>query len=414
MARGKTGGIGNGLEIHRGKFRLRFTYNGTRYREWLSFSTATKNGLEAAQRKAKDVREDIRLGRFDYAAHFPNSGSLLSSSPASHRPGRSLKKMGDLYLQTVKNLLAPATYYQYECALKEWYEVLGADTKCREIEALDLEATVGGMPWTSARRRNNALIPLRALFAKAAKAERFDDPTLGLKNQKRQKKTPDPFDDQEREAILEYMRGNLPEQVWNFYEFAFFSGLRPEEQVALAWDHLDLRADEFKVEQTRSFRGELREHTKTYQERAVRFNARSREAIKRQMKWTRAKPHGFIFENPETGEPWSGSRIGWKRHGDREEDRKETYWSRALRALRMRKRRAYTTRHSFITWAIMNGANIEWVARQVGHTSGAMIHSTYFAWIERANQAGDREAAKLEQASGKAVPNWPRIGPKAS
>jgi integrase len=411
MARGKTGGLGNGLDIHRGKFRLRFSYNNKRYIEFLAFNPATKGGIQAAQRQAKDVQEDIRLGRFVYATHFPNSKRIASAS-AGNSTGRTLKAMGDLYLKTIKNLIAPATFYQYECALKEWYEVLGENTRCCEVEALELEARVGGIPWSSARRRNNALIPLRALFAKAAKAEKFDDPTLGLKNQKRQKKAPDPFDDQEREAILDYMRDNLPEQVWTFYEFAFFSGMRPEEQVALTWDHLDLRTDQIKVEQTRSFRGQLREHTKTYSERMVRLNPRSRAALKRQMKWTRTKPHGFIFENPENGEPWSGSRIGWKRHGDRDEDRKETYWARSLRALRMRKRRAYTTRHSFITWAIMNGANVEWVARQVGHTSGAMIHSTYFQWIERANQAGDREAAKLEQACEDS--NWSRIGPEAS
>ncbi len=63
-----------------------------------------------------------------------------------------------------------------------------------------------------------------------------------------------------------------------------------------------------------------------------------------------------------------------------------------------RYRTPYHTRYTFITWTIMNGAAVEWVARQVGHKNARMIYDVYFEWIERAIKAADREVAKLEAA----------------
>jgi len=41
------------------------------------------------------------------------------------------------------------------------------------------------------------------------------------------------------EVILEYLRSNAPEQAWTWYEFAFGTGMRPSEQIAIIWDDLD-------------------------------------------------------------------------------------------------------------------------------------------------------------------------------
>ena len=51
----------------------------------------------------------------------------------------------------------------------------------------------------------------------------------------------------------------------------------------------------------------------------------------------------------------------------------------------------------------MNGAAVEWVARQVGHKNAKMIYEVYFEWIERAIKAADREVAKLESALGQSA-----------
>jgi integrase len=98
-------------------------------------------------------------------------------------------------------------------------------------------------------------------------------------------------------------------------------------------------------------------------------------------------------------------RIGELRkviHSERNElgDERDTYFARALRAAGVRYRTPYHTRHTFITWAIMNGAAVKWVARQVGHKNAKMIYEAYFEWVEQAIKAADREVAKLESALG--------------
>ena len=250
--------------------------------------------------------------------------------------------------------------------------------------------------------RNNTLIPLRSLFAFAAKDGKFEDPANDIKNATEEDVIPDPLDEEEREAALEAMRRNFDEQIWNHYEVAFFTGLRPQEQIALKWTDVDWRGDLIQVRRARKKDGDG--PLKTYKQRKVRLNSRSRAALKRQMKWTYAKPHGYVFENLQTGKPWV-RRIGELRkvrHSERNElgDERDTYFARALRAAGVRYRTPYHTRHTFITWAIMNGAAVEWVARQVGHKNAKMIYEVYFEWIERAIKAADREVAKLESALG--------------
>jgi integrase len=265
----------------------------------------------------------------------------------------------------------------------------------------ELAALVGRINWTSPKMRNNTLIPLRSMFTFAAKDGKFENHAVELKNAQEEDTIPDPLDDQERDLTLAYMRDNFHEQIWNFYEVAFYSGARPQEEISLKWIDMNWREDNIYIRRARKATGKDGP-LKTYQQRKVRLNACSRAALQRQMKWTYAKPHGYIFENPLTGEPWV-RKIGELRnvsHSKRGElgDERHTYFARAQLAARVRPRTPYHTRHTFITWAIMNGASVEWVARQVGHKNAKMIYEHYFDWIERAIKAADREVAKLDAA----------------
>ncbi|MDP2606708.1 MAG: tyrosine-type recombinase/integrase [Deltaproteobacteria bacterium] len=53
-------------------------------------------------------------------------------------------------------------------------------------------------------------------------------------------KEPDPFTEQERDAILAYYRSNRPRWAYAFVFFCFYTGTRPNEAVALKWGSVDL------------------------------------------------------------------------------------------------------------------------------------------------------------------------------
>ncbi len=76
-----------------------------------------------------------------------------------------------------------------------------------------------------------------------------------IRNRKQQVPLPDPFTPDEMEEILDHLREHAPEQVWNWYMFAFGTGVRPSEQTALQWDDIDWNHRTIRVRRAR-VRGE--------------------------------------------------------------------------------------------------------------------------------------------------------------
>jgi integrase len=60
---------------------------------------------------------------------------------------------------------------------------------------------------------------------------------------------------------------------------------------------------------------------------------------------------------------------------------RKKYWYRALRPCNIRPRKFYATRHTFISDALSQGANIKWLAEYCG-TSVAMIEKHYGRYIK--------------------------------
>jgi integrase len=67
-------------------------------------------------------------------------------------------------------------------------------------------------------------------------------------------------------------------------------------------------------------------------------------------------------------------------------------FNKALKALGVRHRKPYNTRHTYATMLLMAGVNINWVASQLGN-SPLMVATVYAKWIH--GQADQEEMAKL-------------------
>ena len=211
-------------------------------------------------------------------------------------------------------------------------------------------------------------------------------PLERIKSQKHQKREPDPFDREETERILTYMHERYDEQVWNWYEFAFGTGMRPSEQIVVQWRDVDWKRQSIRVERARV--RAVEKSTKTRTVRDVDLTPRMMAVLRRQ------KAHSFmrgldspIFINPVTNTPWPDVQ-----------DQRKLYFHPALRALGIRSRDAYQTRHTYATTALMGGVNPAYIARQLGHKSAAMLFRHYSKWIDHADYG--REAAKLNQIYG--------------
>jgi integrase len=378
------------VDVRAKSIRLIFTWEGVQRFESLP-GGITPPEQRAARRVAAQLLRALESGTFSYHEFFPDSPNAGASGE------RTVRHYGELW-HASKGALAEATRYQYQGALDFWYaqpldpgrtRFLLGDAEVTRVRHSQLAALVGRHPWPSNRMMNNRLIPLRGLFEMASKDCGVSDPSDGIKAGRVQKAPPDPLDGEEREIILADLAEHYQPNIVNYFEFAFLTGLRPEEEVALLWRDYEARRGSVRVERARSFRGRVKP-TKTYEVRDLELTTRARAVLERQRVLTGKSAHGHIFENPQTGNPWYDGRS-----------QREEYWDRVFERVGIRARVPYQTRHTYATLALMGGVNPAYIARQLGHKNTKMLYETYAKWIDGADRG--RELAKLEDVHG-AVP----------
>lgn len=375
---------GTGIEIRGDAIRMNLRYLGVVCRETL-YAKATAPNIRWAERLVDKIKREIEAGTFDYAAHFPNS-KIAKAQLQENKKASTFKERCDIWLETKGRLTAP-TLYQYKNALVFWQEKFGADVPIDEITHGKVAAVVGSHPWPSAKLCNNYLIPLRGVFKLAARDNKImSDPVDGIENAAHQKPAPDPLSVSEMYSIIDWIRNKNP-QVGNYFEFAFFTGMRPEELIELRWGDIDYAHGTIRVQRAKTFKGTVKP-VKTFAMRDVDLVEGALEVLRRQKEYTFMKREEGsdsypIFENPITGAPWHDERS-----------QRDHYWQPALKSLGIRMRRAYQARHTYATTALMSGVNPAYIARQMGHSSAKMLFEVYSKWIDMADRG--REKAKME------------------
>lgn len=293
-----------------------------------------------ATRLRNEILRRISIGTFEYGDYFPNSRKLkkLGLAPKA-AVDHSFETVADKWYSGLIHK-SKGTLDKYSQALAFWKLHLG-DKLIDQIVFSDLRAIIGQQKWNP-KHGNNMLIPLRQVFEMAYLDGIIDKiPTERIVNSKVQKAPPDPFELHEVDDILGKLK---QEQVANYFEFAFFTGMRPEEIIALQWGDIDFNAGLVRVQRTRSARADS-EKTKTHKVRDVELNSRSSEALKRQKLHTFMKDE-YVFHNPVTNRRWGS-----------EESQRELYWNPVLKDLGIRHRTPYQCRHTYATLALMAGAN---------------------------------------------------------
>ncbi len=194
----------------------------------------------------------------------------------------------------------------------------------------------------------------------------------------------DPFSMHDAETLIAAIHRDWGEAQGNYDEFRFFTGLRPSEQIALALSDLDLVNGIISINKAR-VSGVDRCKTKTGDDRRVRLCPRALLVLKRQIRLrARLKDAGKI-DHDHVFFLESGAPIRTLHHP-------QVRWRKTLQSLKLRYRRPYTARHSSVSWNLMAGKNVLWVAKQHGHSVVTMLR-IYAAWAEGAVET-DVEAIK--------------------
>ncbi|MCY1525550.1 putative defective protein IntQ [compost metagenome] len=167
-------------------------------------------------------------------------------------------------------------------------------------------------------------------------------------------------------------------------QFAFWTGMRTSELVALDWGDIDWIRGEVRVSRamTQAAKGSA-EVTKTAAgARTIKLLGPALTALQAQ------KVHTFlagieVFQNPRTSERWAG-----------DQPIRKTMWAPGLKKAGVRYRRPYQTRHTFASMMLSAGEHPMWVAQQMGHSDWTMIARVYGRWMPGADeQAGAKAEA---------------------
>lgn len=391
------GRTGSGVEVRDSSIRIKFVYDGETVRERLVLNgqamPPTAANLKYAHRHAALVRAAIDHGTFSWEKFFPESKRTLQDKEVTDE---SFGKLADTWLDAQGNLSA-ATKDQYGTAVRFWKRLLGQATLVPEITHKLLASKIGKHPWPSAKTHNNYLIALRGIMALEYRgAEAVNNPTIGIENMAVVKKLPDPLTTEERDKILADMRQRYEPQIYAYFLWMFYTGMRPEEAIALRWSDIDLQAGVARVQRVRTFKGSERDGSKTHSVRDVDLLPQALQALQLMKPHTmmlKAEREGDddtsadVFQNPVTGRPWHDERS-----------QRDHYWKPTLKRLGIRWRRPYNTRHTFATAVLMTGAvTPAYLAGQLGH-SVKMLLDRYARWLPE-NDKGAAKAA-LAKAMG--------------
>lgn len=313
-----------------------------------------------------------------YAELFPASGYVL----AQQTP------LFCAYAQTWldSRIIVKGTRDNYRGTLNNyWMPFLGA-RRIDEISSADLRKIVAETDWTSVGVRRNATDKLSSVF-KSAVADGLiaRNPMASITRPKLQKKVVDPLTREEAEQVIAHLYQNLKGLVRVyacFFEFAFFTGMRPGEIMALRWNEVDMGAKSAHVCRV-LVKGKIEERVKTKHNRHVLLNRQALNALREAMPLTKARsPYVFAPAVFPEDEPYIHTTSTTT-----------DYFHDALKALKIRRRRQYDTRHTYATMCLMAGLNPAFIANQLGH-SVQMLLSTYAKWL---NSTSDfAELDKLE------------------
>lgn len=224
--------------------------------------------------------------------------------------------------------------------------------------------------------KKNTLISLNALlksFLEFCKSEGFvnQNPYFGitLKNALPAKAI-EPFNLEEVKSLIE----NAPSlRLKAFLAVAFFTGLRTGEQLALLWSDIDFENKKINIDKALNLSGEITSPKNKPSIREVDL----------------LEPVEKILKELKASEPAHKKMIFLSIPKRTQEFQKA--FKALLKALNLKDRKLYTTRHTFASLMLSQGEEAMWVSKTLGHKDLNTTYKTYSHYIPKQ----DKERAKF-------------------
>src|SRR5690554_3585192 len=363
-----------------GKLYLDFMFAGHRCREQTALSDTPAN-RKKAEALLQRVQAKILLGELNYAEFFPGSGNIAKVQPAESilavaggsKPIDTplFADFADLWFDENKIQWRGSHTKNVDSILNSSLKPIFKGKHVSEITKPDILKARNKMAkrpgrgpsrLMSAKSINNHMNILRMVMTEAADRYDFTNPYRNIKPLRLQRVHIKPFSLSEVETILRTVR----EDYRNYYLVRFYTGMRTGEIDGLKWEYVDFERREILVRET-LIAGQT-EYTKTDgSQREIPMFGPVYEALKEQHAAT-GRLSKYVFCNRE-GNPLDHNNVT------------KRVWYPLLRALNLKQRRPYQTRHTAATLFLASGENPEWVARTLGHSTTEMLFKVYSRYV---------------------------------
>ncbi len=371
-----------------GRLALSVHWNGRRYWEGTGLPDTAKNRSQL-DRLADLITAEIRANQFTadrYLHYFPNGSHAREFRPAETEtavdaPAQSIPTVKEYYDEWIKRKQPPfvrtATNRDYRQNMTRSVlpvavkigagsprpigELLVTDVTAKILQQLQEKLVGRGLSIKTVRNIMDS--SFRAMMREVRTIDFLidRDPFTALTWPRLAKRPADPFTEEERDKILKWFRKRDP-FYYPFVLFLFHTGARPSEAVALRWGDVDAEQGIATIRLSRYLGSEGA--TKTQKsERTIKLLPEVREALRR-LRPLHATEETYVFVNAKNGGPIE--QREWPKD----------HWRRVLTGTKIRPRKFYATKHTFISVALTKGLNLKFIAEYCG-TSVAMIEQHY-------------------------------------
>lgn len=324
----------------------------------------TRKGEEQAAALRARVYAEVDAGTFDYAKVFPRSkqAKRYAKCPANHITVVDALKT---YLLRKERHLAYSTLRDYEQRIYRHLIPAFGHLALSQLSASLVREWYQDLP-LSGKAINNILIPLRDICREAYQDEILERDSLArIRALPHRSREPEPFSRAEvRKLLRELQHRSVMARC--YFQFAFGSGLRTSELLALQWQDIDLSKNTVFVCQAK-VREKLKGTKTSAGRRSVSLTRLATSALARLAQHSNVDT---VFRNPIDGKPLKNAQLLTRK-----------YWYPAIESLSIRRRNPYQTRHTYASHLLMSGADPMYVAQQMGHRDWGMIRKTYGKYI---------------------------------
>ncbi|MBC3497305.1 site-specific integrase [Pseudomonas sp. SWRI100] len=385
---GRKLGLPTGVELIGKSIRIRFTWNGERRSETLAHPQTAK-GIKAAADLRAQVISLAKHGVLDekrYAELFPTSSYL------AHVNEIMFGEYAQTWLNSLEVVHDPRV--NYKGLMNNYWMPHLATLPIKAVTPMVLREVVAKTQWKSSTVKRAAIARVKAMFRAAVYDEVVDrNPAAAIQLPQKNKKQVDPFTVEEADALIAWMYANFSRcnQVFAaFYEFAFYTGMRTGEVMALRWDEIDF--DKRTAHVCRIVvEKQVVERTKTKYTRTVMLNSRALGALAKAKEIAHYRSRQKRRVSTESSYVFQPSGSSPYMKGT---DTPGVHFNEAIAALKLPARPQYNCRHTYATMCLMSGMNPAFIAGQLGHSVQVLL-TTYAKWLNSANDWS--ELAKLEQ-----------------